>query len=91
MLLNQRADGSSWWNECSLTPVPDGTGAVVQYIGIQTDVTERVTAERALATEQDRCSRYAARIAELDTRRGSADPARRAAQSSTDSPGDSRV
>jgi PAS domain S-box-containing protein len=91
VLLNRRADGSSWWNECWLTPVTDGTGAVVQYIGIQTDVTERVTAERALAAEQDRCSRYAARIAELDTRLGSADRARRAAQTSTDSPGDSRV
>jgi PAS domain S-box-containing protein len=54
VLLNQRADGRSWWNECSLTPVTDPTGAVVQYIGIQTDVTARVEAERALATERDR-------------------------------------
>jgi PAS domain S-box-containing protein len=91
VLLNRRADGSSWWNECSLTPVTDGSGAVVQYIGTQTDVTGRLAAERALATAEDRCSSYAARIAELDTRLGSADPARRAAQTSTDSPGDSRV
>ncbi|WP_369140237.1 EAL domain-containing protein [Modestobacter versicolor] len=54
VLLNLRADGSSWWNDCSLTPVRDATGAVVQYIGVQADVTARVEAERALATEQDR-------------------------------------
>lgn len=44
VLLDVRADGSSWWNECSLT---DATGAVVQYIGIQTDSTARVQTEPA--------------------------------------------
>ncbi|WP_308123632.1 sensor domain-containing phosphodiesterase [Modestobacter marinus] len=66
VLLNRRADGSTWWNECHLTPVTDGTGTVVQYIGIQTDVTERVDAERALAAERDRRLRSEARLAELD-------------------------
>ncbi|MCZ2821389.1 EAL domain-containing protein [Modestobacter sp. VKM Ac-2977] len=68
VLLNRRADGSSWWNECTLTPVTDETGAVVQYIGIQADVTDQVETERALLTERDRVRRYAARIAELDPR-----------------------
>ncbi|WP_369135416.1 EAL domain-containing protein [Modestobacter sp. I12A-02662] len=66
VLLNRRADGSTWWNECHLTPVADATGTVVQYIGIQADVTERVDAERALATERDRRLRSEARLAELD-------------------------
>ncbi|WP_299959473.1 EAL domain-containing protein [uncultured Modestobacter sp.] len=83
VLLNVRADGSTWWNECHLTPVADATGTVVQYIGIQADVTDRVTVERALVTEQDRCRSYAARLAELDTGPG--------AQTSTDSPGARRA
>jgi len=65
VLLNRRADGSTWWNECRLTPVRDPAGAVVQYIGVQTDVTARVEAERALATERDRSRDYATRLAEV--------------------------
>jgi PAS domain S-box-containing protein len=92
VLLNLHADGSTWWNECSLTPVADPTGVVVQYIGIQTDVTARVEAERALATEQDRGRDHVARIAELDTRLTAAeDRAGRPVQSSTDSPGARRA
>ncbi|MEU2347718.1 EAL domain-containing protein [Modestobacter sp. NPDC049651] len=66
VLLNRRADGSTWWNECRLTPVRDTAGAVVQYIGVQTDVTARVEAERALATERDRSRDYATRLAAID-------------------------
>src|SRR4051794_18443954 len=84
VLLNVRADGSTWWNECSLTPVTDATGAVVQYIGIQTDVSARVAAERALQTERDRSRDFEARLAELET-------AGWAAQSSTDSVGARRA
>ncbi|MGY1839340.1 MULTISPECIES: EAL domain-containing protein [unclassified Modestobacter] len=65
VLLNRRADGSSWWNECHLIPVTDPTGAVVQYIGIQADVSARVETERALATERDRCRDLDARLTEL--------------------------
>ncbi|MGY2080615.1 EAL domain-containing protein [Modestobacter sp. SYSU DS0657] len=67
VLLNRRADGSTWWNECHLIPVTDPTGAVVQYIGIQADVTAQVETERALATERDRCRDLDARLAELLT------------------------
>ncbi len=66
VLVNRRADGSLWWNECHLNPVTDAQGLVVQYIGIQTDVTARVAAERALAAEEDRRRHCEARIAELD-------------------------
>jgi PAS domain S-box-containing protein len=65
VLLNRRADGTTWWNECRLTPVRDPSGAVVQYIGVQTDVTARVEAERALATERDRSRDYEERLAEF--------------------------
>ncbi|WP_448614873.1 diguanylate cyclase domain-containing protein [Modestobacter sp. URMC 112] len=65
VLLNHRADGSVWWNECHLAPVTDERGEVVQYIGVQQDVTERVEAQRALAREQERTRGALARIQEL--------------------------
>ena len=65
VLLNRRADGSTWWNECRLTPVTDADGRVVQYIGVQADVTAQVEAERALTTERERSRRYASQLAQL--------------------------
>ena len=44
-LRNYRADGSSFWNEVLLSPVRNGDGDVVEYIGIQNDVTDRYEAE----------------------------------------------
>ncbi|GAA4749502.1 hypothetical protein GCM10023328_35160 [Modestobacter marinus] len=65
-LLNHRgAEREPWWNEIHLAPVLDATGAVVQYIGVQTDVTARVTAERELLQERDRTRQHLARIEEL--------------------------
>ncbi|GAA3169504.1 hypothetical protein GCM10010531_23140 [Blastococcus jejuensis] len=54
-----------WWNEIHLAPVRDAEGAVVQYIGVQHDVTARVEAERALLQERDRNQTCLARIQEL--------------------------
>jgi PAS domain S-box-containing protein len=86
VLLNGRADGSTWWNECHLTPVTDEDGRVVQYIGIQADVTARVAAERALVTEQERSRVYEAQLARLDARSGDV-RVTLPAQTSTESPG----
>ena len=55
-LLNYRKDGSPFWNQLSVSPVFDGEGALVSFVGVQTDVTERVRVERereaAFAAEQ---------------------------------------
>ncbi len=55
-LLNYRKDGSAFWNELSLSPVRDQAGTLTHYVGIQADVTDRVTIEqeraRHLAAEQ---------------------------------------
>ncbi|WP_138757958.1 diguanylate cyclase domain-containing protein [Modestobacter altitudinis] len=65
-LLNHRGlDREPWWNEIHLAPVHDSSGLVVQYIGVQTDVTARVTAERELLQERDRTRRHLAQIEEL--------------------------
>lgn len=55
-LLNYRKDGTAFWNQVSLTPVLDADGELVNWVGVQVDVTERVLVEeereRALAAER---------------------------------------
>ncbi|MCZ2807445.1 diguanylate cyclase [Modestobacter sp. VKM Ac-2983] len=65
-LLNHRGpDREPWWNEIHLAPVLDAAGDVIQYIGVQTDVTGRVNAERELLRERDRTRQHLAQIEEL--------------------------
>ncbi len=47
-LLNYRKDGTTFWNRLSITPIADQNQTVTHYIGVQSDITERVEAERAL-------------------------------------------
>ena len=66
VLLNHRGpERVPWYNELHLAPVTDDAGTVVQYIGVQIDVTDRVEAERALQAERDRARSYLDRIQEL--------------------------
>jgi PAS domain S-box-containing protein len=55
-LLNYRKDGTAFWNQVSISPVFDGSGGLVSFVGVQTDVTERVRVEHereaAFAAEQ---------------------------------------
>ena len=48
VLKNYRKDGTEFWNELTLSPIRDGTGKVIRYLGIQDDVSKRVTAQKAL-------------------------------------------
>ncbi|HEX2903976.1 MAG TPA: EAL domain-containing protein [Jatrophihabitans sp.] len=58
-LLNYRAGtGEEWWNEILLSPVFDDDGTLVQYIGVQNDVSARVRAESALEVERQRSAAY---------------------------------
>jgi PAS domain S-box-containing protein len=43
-LLNYRADGSMWWNEVTITPVHDAEGALTHFVGVQSDVGDRIRA-----------------------------------------------
>jgi sigma-B regulation protein RsbU (phosphoserine phosphatase) len=47
-ILNYRKDGTPFWNRLSITPVHDASGQVTHYIGIQSDITARKTAEEKL-------------------------------------------
>lgn len=44
-LLNYRADGTPFWNQVTISPVREGD-RVVNYVGVQADVTERVQMEQ---------------------------------------------
>lgn len=48
-ILNYRADGTAFWNEVQLHPMPDHDGALSHYITVGHDVTARVEAEDRLA------------------------------------------
>jgi diguanylate cyclase (GGDEF)-like protein/PAS domain S-box-containing protein len=47
-ILNYRKDGTPFWNELSVTPVFDESGAPIQFVGVMRDVTERRHAEAQL-------------------------------------------
>ena len=47
-LLNYRKDGSPFWNEMSITPVFDASGALTQFVGVQRDVSAHRHAEEQL-------------------------------------------
>ncbi|WP_432484948.1 PP2C family protein-serine/threonine phosphatase [Kineococcus esterisolvens] len=57
LLLNYRKDGTAFWNEVVISPVRDAAGRVTHHVGVQSDVTLRVQAERerdaALAIARD--------------------------------------
>ena len=40
-ILNYRKDGTPFWNDLQLFPVRDASGTVTQYVGIQSDTTQR--------------------------------------------------
>lgn len=48
ILLNYRRDGTTFWNQVSIYPVRDTQGRVSHLIGVQEDVSARVTAESEL-------------------------------------------
>ena len=58
-VLNYRKDGTTYWCEVHLAPVLDRQGHLVQYVGVQNDVTDRVKAEHQLREERDRAHHLA--------------------------------
>ena len=45
-LANYTREGEKFWNRVDIAPVRDATGDVTHFVGFQTDITERVNAER---------------------------------------------
>lgn len=53
VLLNHRKDGTPFHNELRVSPVRDDDGRIVQFVGVQNDVTEMVRGHRALEAERE--------------------------------------
>ncbi len=47
-LLNYREDGTPFWNRVEISPIYDERGELVNFVGFQTDISERKRAEREL-------------------------------------------
>lgn len=48
VLLNYRKDGTGFWNELRLNPIFDSKGNLTRYVGLQTDITDRISTEEQL-------------------------------------------
>ncbi|KAB8335718.1 PAS domain-containing protein [Scytonema tolypothrichoides VB-61278] len=48
VIKNYRKDGTPFWCELSIAPARDVTGQVINFIGVQTDITSRKQAEEEL-------------------------------------------
>ena len=78
-VLNYRKDGSAFWCEVHLAPVYDRRGRVLQYVGVQNDVSDRVEAELKLREQRDHADHLASHdtLTSLLNRRAFAEAATR--------------
>jgi PAS domain S-box-containing protein len=53
ILRNYRKDGTQFWNDLYVAPVRDEVGNVTNFIGIQTDITERIQNEAQLRQQNE--------------------------------------
>lgn len=51
VIRNYRKDGTLFYNELNLAPIHDENGELTHYVGISTDVTERVLAEEKIQAQ----------------------------------------
>ena len=81
-LLNYRKDGTAFWNQLSISPVFDGDGDLVSFVGVQTDVTERVRVEheREAAFTAEQAARQEAELARSISEQARADAERAQAE-----------
>jgi len=49
VLRNYRKDGTMFWNELSVYPVRNEKGHMTNFVGVQNDVTERISTEEVLS------------------------------------------
>lgn len=67
VLLNYRKDGSTFWNELSVTPVFNEADQLKYFIGIQKDVSRQVAAEQRVLELERQLAEARARIDALES------------------------
>lgn len=57
VIKNYRKDGTEFWCELSISPVRDVTGNVINFVGVQSDITSRKQAEEELKRSKETLQR----------------------------------
>ncbi|MFC2973277.1 PAS domain-containing protein [Azotobacter bryophylli] len=68
VIRNYRKDGSTFWNELSITPVFNEGDQLTYFIGIQKDVTAEVEAKARVRELEAEVRELKARLAALETK-----------------------
>jgi len=66
ILQNFRKNGEPFWNELHIAPIRNASGSLTHFVGVQTDVTRRVEAERAGKRLRCRLRNRNRKLAELN-------------------------
>ncbi len=53
VVRNYKKDGTPFWNDLSISPVRDAEGRLINFVGVQEDVTERRRTEEALREAEE--------------------------------------
>ena len=61
-LLNYRKDGSKFWNDLQITPITDIDGNIVNYVGVQSDVSSQREIRKQLEEAKQKVERTAAKL-----------------------------
>lgn len=69
VIRNYRKDGSTFWNELSITPVFNEADQLTYYIGIQKDVSEHVANQQRVKDLEAELAAVRAELAELKNTR----------------------
>jgi len=64
-LQNYRPDGSSFWNELSISPVYNSQGFLTHFIGIQTDISDHKQAEVTLLSKSQALAQFSSKLKQL--------------------------
>lgn len=54
ILRNYRKDGTPFWNDLSISPIRDASGRLLNFVGVQEDITERKRTEDALREAEEK-------------------------------------
>ena len=57
-ILNYHKDGTASWNMLTITPVCDQEGRATHFIGVQSDITQRIKNEQALKEQSEALQRF---------------------------------
>ncbi|MGB3403007.1 MAG: PAS domain S-box protein [Microcoleaceae cyanobacterium] len=67
-LKNYRKDGSAFWNEIAIYPMRDPKGQLINFVGVQTDITDKMRSAEILRESEERYRLLAENASDLISR-----------------------